>query len=196
MCALQEKLCGAGLRPTQTLWFEQPPVGESKPDRLKTRHHCSSLSSPCFSPSSLSNSRTDDPEAGPLDSHINIGWDKPSRRIQNFVRAVTSQNQQHNDAFNLNAEPGDRWWQKGFLREVMQTAACSGDSQSNTLERNKGSKKHVETHVETRQRHSLLNQHKASISNRVSISNWTGNRSERSNKAKSFVCDLSCWFKF
>ncbi len=27
----------------------------------------------CFSPSSLSNSRTDDPQAGPLDSHINIG---------------------------------------------------------------------------------------------------------------------------
>ncbi len=27
----------------------------------------------CFSPSSLSNSRTDDPEAGPLDSRLNIG---------------------------------------------------------------------------------------------------------------------------
>ncbi len=58
-----------------------------------------------FSPSSRSNSRTDDPEAGPLDSRLNIGWDKLSRRIQDFVKAVTSQNQQRNDAFHLNAEP-------------------------------------------------------------------------------------------
>ncbi len=136
MCALQEKLCGAGLRPTRTLWFEQPPVGEYKPDRLKMRRHCSSLSSPCFSPSSLSNSRTDDPEAGPLDSHINIGWDKPSRQIQDFVRAVTSQNQQHNDAFNLNAEPG-----------------CPGKRASPVKSRNSSvQRRFPEQHVETNQR--------------------------------------------
>ncbi len=38
-------------------------------------------------------------------SRLNIGWDKLSRRIQDFVKAVTSQNQQRNDAFHLNAEP-------------------------------------------------------------------------------------------
>ncbi len=37
-------------------------------------------------------------------SRLNIGWDKLSRRIQDFVKAVTSQNQQRNGAFHLNAE--------------------------------------------------------------------------------------------
>ncbi len=38
-------------------------------------------------------------------SRLNIGWDKLSRRIQNFVKAIKLQNQQRNGAFHLNAEP-------------------------------------------------------------------------------------------
>ncbi len=99
--------------------------------------------------SSLSNSRKDDPEAGPLDPRLNIGWDKLSRRIKDFIKAV-------------NTEPASNSpvLQHGFPRDVTQQQRRFPEQH---VERNKGSKKHVETHVETRQRPSLLNQHKASI---------------------------------
>ncbi len=113
----------------------------------------------CFSPSSCSNSRTDDPEAGPLDSRLNIGWDKPSRRIQDFVKAITSQDQQRKNAFNLNAEPSDCWWEKGFPvtshnssePAEISRATCWNRTKNRATRgiRNKGS----DTPVETREHH-------------------------------------------
>ncbi len=110
----------AGLCPTRTLWFEQPPVGESKSDCLKQGASAVFILS-CFSPSSLSNSRKDDPEAGPLDSRLNIGWDKPSRRIQDFVKAVTSRNQQ--PCFNTASR-----WRHATAAEISKEPRASKQS--------------------------------------------------------------------
>ncbi len=68
--------------------------------------------------SSLSNSRKDDQEAGPLDSRLNIGWDKLSRWIKDFVNAVT-QNQHQIAPGSNTASP-------------VTSRNSSGDSQSNT----------------------------------------------------------------
>ncbi len=122
----------------------------------------------CFSFSSLSNSHKDDPEAGPLDSCLIIGWDKLSRRIQDFVKAVTSQNQHQTAPCSNTASPVTSRNSDSSQRTFPEQHVERNKGSSNTLERNKGSKKHVETHVETRQSHSLLNQHKASNSNKIS----------------------------
>ncbi len=119
---------GGALPHTDTL-IRTTACGRVQIGLFKTRRQCFVMSLSCFSPSSLSNSRTDDSEAGPLDSRLNIGWDKPSRRIQDFVKAVISQNQQRNDAFNLNAEPGDRWWEKGFPHDLTQQQRAAEISQ-------------------------------------------------------------------
>ncbi len=172
MCLAREAVRGSA---PHGHWFEQPPVGGSKSDCLKQDASAQNALS-CFSFSSLSNSHMDDLEAGPLDSRLNIGWDKLSRRIKDFANAVTLQNQQRHDALHLNAEPASNSntapprWRHATAAEIPKTTKGS----SNTLERNKGSKKRVETHVETRQRHSLLNRHKASISNKISYY-WTVN---------------------
>ncbi len=144
MRTLQEKLCGRGSAPHGD-WLEQPPVGGSKLDCLK--QGASALLSSRFSFSSISNSCKDDPEAGPLDSRLNIGWDKLSRRIQDFVKAVTSQNQHQTAPCSNTASP--------------VTSHNSDSSQRRFPEQHVGTEQrieqHVETHVETRQRPSLLN---------------------------------------
>ncbi len=117
----------------------------------------------CFSPSSHSNSHTDDPEAGPLDSRLNIGWDKLSRWIKDFVKAVTSQNQQRNDAFHLNAEPATN-----SLRAPTRLT-CDVTQQQRAAEISWHPRQRIvhfrEATLGTNNIADLLNQRKASISN-------------------------------
>ncbi len=172
----------AGLRPTRTLWFEQLPVGESKSDCLKQGASAVFILS-CFSPSSLSNSRKDEPEAGPLDSRLNIGWDKPSRRIQDFIKAVTSRNQQCNDAFHLNAEPASNslraptrlpgdvtQQQQRFQRNHVLPNKATEETRTNPRGiRDKRIGHFHEATSGTNKISDLLSQRKASISNKTSI---------------------------
>ncbi len=111
-------------------WFEQASVGGSKSDCLKQGASAQNALS-CFSFSSLSNSRMDDPEAGPLDSCLNIGWDKLSRRIKDFANTVTSQNQQRHDALHLNAEPASNSntaprWRHATAAEIPRATRWNG----------------------------------------------------------------------
>ncbi len=176
--AWPQKPCEAGLRPTQTLWAA---CGRVQIGPFKTRRQCfvhSSLASPLHH--SPTRERT---EVGPLDSRLNIGWDKLSRRIQDFVKAVTSQNQQRNDAFHLNAEPGDRWWEKGFLRDVTQHQRAAEISKEPGAPKQSHRRNTNQPTWHPRQRighfreatrgtnkiFNLLNQRKASITNKISI---------------------------
>ncbi len=154
-CALQEKL-----RPTRTRWFEQRPVGGSKSDCLKARCQCSKCSLLLLL-SSISNSRKDDPEAGPLDSRLNTGWDKLSRRIKDFVKAITSQDQHQTAPCSNTASP-------------VTSRNSSGDSQSNTWNRTKDRRNTWKHTWKRNKATACLTNIKASIINRVSISNWTG----------------------
>ncbi len=90
------------------------------------------------------------------------------RQTQDFVKAVTSQNQHQTAPCSNMASPVKSRNSDSSQRRFPEQHMERNKGSSNTLERNKGSKKHVETHVETRQSHSLLNQHKASNSNKIS----------------------------
>ncbi len=71
------------------------------------------------------------PEASvALDTRLNIGLRKLAKRIQDFVKAVTSQSQQTNSAFHLNKETKSRQ-----LRDAPVTSRSNdkaGDSLSTT----------------------------------------------------------------
>ncbi len=106
----------AGLRPIQTLWFDQPPVGGVQIGLFKTtRQRALSLSSgtPGLSCFSL-------PDASPLDTRpprSNTDWKQPSRQVQDCAKAVTSQNQQHHPVIPTRL-PGDVTQQRREPAEV------------------------------------------------------------------------------
>ncbi len=96
---------GQGSAPQeQSDW--KKPSGRTKIRLFKTGHHVWNAlfllrSSTCL--------LADDPEASvALDTRLNIGLRKLAKRIQDFVKAVTSQSQQTNSAFHLNKETKSR----------------------------------------------------------------------------------------